>query len=98
MYLLSPPRVEKDPQRYASLLEMADVVSRHHHPGDLFRELAPRLRAVTSFDSINFAIYDHFHDLMKLHVWEGSDGLKAPLEVSVQEAAVGWVWKNQSAL
>ena len=98
MYPLSPPRVENDPQRYASLLEMADVVSRHHHPCDLFRELAPRLRAVISFDFINFALYDPLRDLMKLHAWEGSDWLKAPLEVPVQEAAVGWVWKNQSAL
>jgi len=93
MYPLSPPRVENDPQRYASLLEMADVVSRHHHPCDLFRELAPRLRAVISFDFINFALYDPLRDLMKLHAWEGSDWLKAPFEADCLRATSSWWWR-----
>jgi formate hydrogenlyase transcriptional activator len=98
MHPLSAPRLQVDLQRYAALLEMADAVSRHHQAGDLFRELTPRLRAVSSFDFINFALYDSLHELMKLHVWDGAKWLSVPLEVTVEEAAAGWVWQRQTAL
>ena len=46
---LSAPRLESDAQRYAALLEMADVISRSHDPAEALTEseklLAPYFRA-----------------------------------------------------
>ena|SRR5438445_5860492 len=80
------------------MLEMADVLSRHHEPGDLFRALAPSLRAVVPFDFLNFALYEPARQVMKLHVWHSEDWPAVPQEVAVDEAAVGWVWERQQSL
>ncbi|HYL96646.1 MAG TPA: PAS domain-containing protein, partial [Terriglobales bacterium] len=85
-------------QRHAALLEMADVLSRHHEPSDLFRGLAPSLRAVVPFDFLNFALHEPVARLMKLHVWNGEDWPALPREIPVNEAAVGWVWEHQQAI
>jgi len=85
-------------QRHAALLEMADVLSRHHEPSDLFRALAPTLRAVVPFDFLNFALYDPVGQVMKVNVWHGGDWPTAPQEVAINQAAVGWVWEQQQSL
>jgi formate hydrogenlyase transcriptional activator len=89
---------EIDLQRYAALLEMADVVSRHRSAADLFRDLTPRLQAVVSFDLINFSLHDPTRNQMKMHVWDDTERLDAPQQVAVQESVSGWVWQNQTAL
>ena len=98
MYPISASRLELDVQRHAALLEMADVLSRHHEPSDLFRALAPNLRAVVPFDFLNFALYKAAGEVMELHVWHGEDWLDVPEEVTVNQAAVGWVWEQQQSL
>jgi hypothetical protein len=50
--------LQLDAQRNAALLEMADVVTLRHDPSELFRYLAPRLRAVLPFGFVNFALCD----------------------------------------
>jgi formate hydrogenlyase transcriptional activator len=89
---------EVDLQRYAALLEMADVVSRHRVAVDLFRDLTPRLQAVVPFDLINFSLHDPARNLMKMYVSDGAEWPKTPQEVAVEESVAGWVWQNQSAL
>jgi formate hydrogenlyase transcriptional activator len=98
LYPISAPRLELEVQRYAALLEMADVLSRHHEPSDLFRALAPSLRAVVPFDFLNFALYDPAGHAMRLHVWHGGDWPTAPQQVAVNRAAEGWVWEQQQSL
>jgi formate hydrogenlyase transcriptional activator len=98
MYPLSAPRLEIDLQRCAVLLEMADVLSRHHEPSDLFRGLAPSLRAVVPFDFLHFALHDPSQNLMKLYVWDGAEWPNRPLEVSIDDSVVGRVWKYRQAV
>jgi len=98
MYPLSAPCLELDLQRHAALLEMADVLSRHHEPSDLFRGLTPSLRAVVPFDVLNFALHDSANNLMKLYVWDSANWPSQALEAAVDDSVVGWVWKHQRAL
>lgn len=89
---------ELDLRRYAQLLGMAEVVSLCHQPYDLFRDLAPRLRAIVPFDFINFALYDSAQETMKMYVWEGAEWPNEPMEIALAETAEGWVSRNQSVL
>ena len=89
---------EVDLQRYAALLEMADVVSRHRTTADLFRDLIPRLQAVVPFDFINFSLHDPTRNRMQMYVWGGAEPLGAPREVAPEDSVAGWVWQNQTAL
>ncbi|HEY4781375.1 MAG TPA: GAF domain-containing protein, partial [Chthoniobacterales bacterium] len=98
MYPLSAPGLELDLQRHAALLEMADVLSRHHEPSDLFRGLAPSLRAMVPFDFLHFALHDSTESRMKLYVWDGAEWPKRPLEVSIDDSVVGWVWKHRESV
>ena len=86
---------EVDLQRYAVLLEMADVVSRHRTPADLFVDLTPRLQSVVPFDLVNFSIYDSARNLMKMYVWTGAEWPIVPREVAIEESVTGWVWQNR---
>jgi formate hydrogenlyase transcriptional activator len=83
-------------QQYARLLGVADEVSLRHDLGFLFQNLAPRLRSILSFDFINFCL--HHQGKMRMYVWDGGDWPPRPLEVSIEEAVVGWVWQNQSVM
>jgi formate hydrogenlyase transcriptional activator len=98
VYPLSAPRLELDLQRHAALLELADVLSRHHEPSDLFRGLAPSLRAVVPFDFLNFALHDPGRKLMKLYLWASAALPSHALEVAVNDSVVGWVWKHRRSL
>jgi formate hydrogenlyase transcriptional activator len=98
LYPLSAPRLELDVQRHAALLEMAEVLSRHHQPSDLFRGLAPSLRAVVPFDFLNFALHDPVRGVMQFHVWDGVDWPSSPAEFAVDQSVVGWVWEHGHSL
>src|ERR1700685_2668361 len=86
-----------EPQRQTVLLEVADFVSLRYPPADLFREVAPLLRTVVSFDGFNFALYDSSQKKMKMRWWNEIHGLSEPVEVGVDESIVGSVWTNQIA-
>jgi putative methionine-R-sulfoxide reductase with GAF domain len=98
VYPLGEPRLEFDVQRHAVLLAMADAVCLRHEPGELFRGLAPQLRTVVAFDFVTFARFDSSRKIMKLFLWEGEEWPREPLEIAVEDAAVGSVWRNQKAL
>jgi formate hydrogenlyase transcriptional activator len=85
-------------QRHVALLEMAEILSRHHQPSDLFRGLAPSLRAVVPFDFLNFALHDPVRGVMQLHVWDGVDWPSSPAEFAVDQSVVGWVWEHGHSL
>jgi formate hydrogenlyase transcriptional activator len=90
--------LEFDVQRHAALLAVADAVCLRHEPGELFRDLTPQLRIVVPFDFINFALFDSARKTMKMFLWEGAEWPYEPLEIAVENAAVGSVWRNQTAL
>jgi formate hydrogenlyase transcriptional activator len=98
VFPLSAPRLEVDVQRHAALLEMADAVCFRRHPAELFRDIAPQLRTTVPFDFVNFALFDSARRTMKMFLWEGVDWPREPLEIGVEEAATGSVWRNQTLL
>jgi len=53
-------------QRYEALLEMADLMVRHHSLPELFQDIADRLRSVAVFQLLNFSLYDAREDAMRL--------------------------------
>ena len=97
MFPLGRPNFGLDQRRHPARLEIAEVVS-SSDPGRLFGNLVPRLRNVVPFDFVNFALCDPARQIMKMHVWEGGPWPHEPLEVAVEESAVGWVWRNQTVL
>ena len=98
MYPLDAANVEVDLQRYAALLELADLVSRHREAAALFRDLAPRLQLVIPLSLINFSLHDSARSLMRMYVLEGAEWPCAPQEVGVEDSVSGWVWRNQANL
>jgi formate hydrogenlyase transcriptional activator len=90
--------LELNYQRFARLLEFAHSVSFRDEPSVLFQDLAPRLRRIVPFDFINFGLYSAPAETIKMFMWDGEVWPAEPMEVSLDEAAVGWVWKNQSTL
>jgi formate hydrogenlyase transcriptional activator len=95
---LGAVNLELDLQRYAALLEVAEVVSRHRVASDLFHDLAPRLQAVVPFELINFSLYDATRNLMNVYVWDGGAWPTAPREIALEDSVAGWVWRNQTDL
>jgi formate hydrogenlyase transcriptional activator len=95
---LGVANLEVDMQRYALLLEMADVVSRHRAPADLFSDLSLRLQSVIPFDLINFSLHDPARNLMKMYLWDGTEWPAVPREVAIEGSITGWVWRNQASV
>jgi formate hydrogenlyase transcriptional activator len=86
-------------QRYATLLDVAHVVSTRHGPSELFGDLVPRIRVTVPCDLINYSIYDPLRKTMNAFRWDGSGPWPSqPDEIAVNESAVGWAWRNQQAL
>jgi hypothetical protein len=52
---------------------MADLVVHHRGLAELFREPAERLREFTAFELAPFVFHDSSRDVMRVHVFEGSD-------------------------
>src|SRR5215475_676656 len=84
--------------RYEVLLEMTDLVVRHHSLPELFTDIATRLRRVADFQLLNFSLHDTQHDSMHLHWWEGPHPMELPSKVAITESPSGWVLENQKEL
>ncbi len=98
MYPSSAPRSEFDLQRYAALLDLADVVSRRHEPATLFRDLVPRLRAVSAFDLLHFALYTPTGKTVTLYVWSEGEWPVVGKELSVEQAVPAGLWRDNRAI
>jgi hypothetical protein len=85
-------------RRYEALLEMTDLIVRHHSLAELFNDTAARLRTVADFRFLNFSIHDPQNNLMHLHWWECEPAAGLPVSVPVSESPSGWVWENQKEL
>jgi formate hydrogenlyase transcriptional activator len=84
--------------RYEALLEMADLMVRHHTLPELYHEMALRLRQVADFKFLNFSLYHPEHNAMQLHFLEGEPATGFPKELPIREAPGGWVWQHQQEL
>jgi len=89
---------EADLRRYEALLEMADLMVHHHSLPELFLAMAERLRQVVAADAANFSLYDPTHNLMRLHVWQGSEMSPVPQDMTIEASPSGWAWQNQEPL
>src|SRR5689334_12889752 len=87
-----------EPHRYEVLLEMADLLVRHHSLPELFHDIAARLRKVANFQFLNFSLHDAEDDSMHVHWWEGEFSANLPDRLPVSESASGWVREHQEEL
>jgi formate hydrogenlyase transcriptional activator len=97
MFPLEVSRLDFDPPRHAALLGMADIVSIRQSPFEALGKVASHLQPLLSFDLINLSLYDSPRKVMKMYLWGESQWSPKPLEVAVDESAVGSVWRNQDA-
>jgi len=89
---------EADLRRYEALLQMADLVVRHHSLEELFSNLAQRLHTVIQFEVAGFCLHDPARNVLQLRVWEGGELVHAPAELPMEDTTAGWVWLNQQPL
>jgi formate hydrogenlyase transcriptional activator len=87
-----------EPHRYEVLLEMADLVVRHHSLPELFHEVAERLRNLADFHFLNFSLHDAHDNSMHMHWWEGAHSAQLPDRLPVAESPSGWVRERQEEL
>ena len=85
-------------RRYEALLEMADLMVRHHTLPELYHEMAVGLRKVADFKFLNFSLYHPENKAMHLHFLEGEPVPGFPEELPVSESATGWSWQHQQEL
>ncbi len=76
---------------------MADLMVHHRDLGELFRQLATRLREVTAFESVSFSLHDpENEDVVQHHVLD--DDAHVPTEIRVEGSISGRVWQTQQPL
>jgi formate hydrogenlyase transcriptional activator len=85
-------------RRYEALLEMADLMVRHHTLPELYHEVAVGLRKVADFQFLNLSLYHPEHNAMQLHFLEGEPASGLPKELPLWESPGGWVWQHQQEL
>jgi formate hydrogenlyase transcriptional activator len=98
MVPLCVPNSAVDLRRYRALLEIAEQVSPASQPGAVLLDFVSRLRSVVPFDFVNFALCDPARKTMKMHAWDGTGRPPEPMELAIDDSAVGAVWRNQAVL
>jgi formate hydrogenlyase transcriptional activator len=83
--------------QYRALLEVSEVVVQYRDLGDLFHELAERLRRVVRFDYMNLVLHSADRGTMRLHMLETQHSTEARLgsEYPVSETPSGIVLETQ---
>lgn len=91
---------ESELQRHRALLEVSAAISLHRELPELFHSLAEPLHRLVGFDSLNLVLYDAERDRMRLHILETEEDVTDAqgLELSLEEAPGGIVWKTQEPL
>jgi len=98
VFPLSALGAEFGVQRQEILLWLAGLASLRREPGELLREIAPRLRTALSPDSVDLALCDPGRKITKMHTWEGENSSPEPVEVPLERSAAATVWRNQTVL
>ncbi len=84
--------------RYRLLLEITDLVVRAVSLPDLFKELAPRVLALTNCSFVNFSLHDVRQNCMLTHYWKRNQESGELDAFTVDECVSGWVWTHQEPL
>jgi formate hydrogenlyase transcriptional activator len=98
MVPLCIPNSAVDLRRYRALLEIAEEVSPCSELGEALLDFVSRLRNAVPVDFVNFALCDPARKIMKMHAWDGAEWPREPMEIAMEETAVGAVWRNQTVL
>ena len=80
------------------LLKMVDLMVHHRNLPELFVAIAGQLSGVAEDEIINFSLYDPSRNVMRLHVLEGNDLARPPIEVPVADSPGGIAWQTQRPL
>jgi L-rhamnose mutarotase len=80
------------------LLEITDLVVRAASLPDLFKELAPRVLALTNCSFVNFSLHDERQNCMLTHYWKKNQESGELDAFAVDECISGWVWTHQEPL
>lgn len=80
------------------LLKMVDLMVHHRNLPELFVAMAEQLRDVAADEIINFSLHDPRRNVMRLHVLEGNDLTRPPIEVPVADSPGGIAWQTQRPL
>jgi len=77
------------------LLKMVDLVVHHRNLPELFVAIAEQLRDVAEDEIINLSLHDPRRNVMRLHVLEGNDLARTPIEIPVIDSPSGIAWQTQ---
>src|SRR5712692_11788060 len=77
------------------LLEVADLMVHHRNLPELFAATAERLGKAAAAEFTAFSLHDPARNVMRLHVLEGKDFTRAPIEVPVMDSPGGLAWRTQ---
>src|SRR6202140_2085923 len=80
------------------LLKMVDLMVHHRNLPELFVAIAGQLSGVAEDEIINFSLHDPRRNVMRLHVLEGDDLARPPIEVPVADSPSGIAWQTQRPL
>src|SRR6266478_4003119 len=80
------------------LLELTDLMQPHRNLLELFAATAAQLRKVAAAEFTNFSLHDPARNAMRLHVLEGKDLARPPIEVPVMDSPGGLAWQTQQPL
>ena len=80
------------------LLKMVDLMVHHRNLPELFVAIAGQLSGVAADEIINFSLHDPRRNVMRLHVLEGNDLTRPPIEVPVADSPGGIAWQTQRPL
>jgi formate hydrogenlyase transcriptional activator len=97
-----PPTGDARLRQYQALLDVAEAITRHDDPADLFRDLARRLRRVVTVDFITVLLHEEGPDgaVMRRHLLEPADAdhtYRGP-EITPMASPGGVVWETQRPL
>src|ERR1700690_2107233 len=85
---------EDDVNRYATLLETADLVVEHRDLSPLLSSLASLLNRVLGIEVVIFSLSDPVRDRMRAHLWQQGKLSDAP-ELSPVNSPSLAAWINQ---
>src|ERR1700692_1598389 len=80
------------------LLKMVYLTVHDRNLQELFFAMAGQLRDVAADEIINFSLHDPRRNVMRLHVLEGNDLARPPIEVPVADSPGGIAWQTQRPL
>src|SRR3989454_6525588 len=86
--------------RYEALIRLAQAISAHRDPEELFCLLATELRQVVKFDAIGVAQYDEAANRVRWHLAErcSQPGFVFPPDLPPEETMTCWVYQHQEPL